>query len=214
MIAGGTELLRAVVTVGSELIGSATTGVLLADADGRLEVAATSDDTATVLEVLQAGIGEGPCVDSYRSGDVITVGDVRDEPDWPTFRAAAVTQGVLAVHSVPLRLRDDTIGSMNLFRRDPGSWSEADTSAARALADLATIGILQSREADRAEARSAQLQHALDSRVVIEQAKGFVALRRDMSPAEAFELIRTHARQNRQPLGEVAEQIVSRRLEL
>jgi GAF domain-containing protein len=213
-VIAGADLLRAVVTVAGELILSTTTGVLLADAGDRLEIAATSDDTATVLELLQAGVGEGPCVDSYRRGDVVSVDDIRDEAEWPVFRDAAVAQGVLAVHSVPLRLREATVGSMNLFRSTAGAWTDADTSAAQALADLATIGILQSREVDRAHERSEQLQHALDSRVLIEQAKGFVAVRRDMSPAEAFDVIRAHARQSRQPLGEVAEQIVSRRLEL
>jgi GAF domain-containing protein len=202
------------VTLAGELLPSATTGVLLADADDGLEIAAASDDTATMLEVLQAGLREGPCVDSYRSGDVVTVDDLRAEVAWPVFRDAALAQGVLATHSVPLRTPDATVGSMNLFRSTAGRWTDADTAAAQALADLATIGILQSREVDRAHERTEQLQHALDSRVLIEQAKGFVAVRRDMSPREAFDVIRAHARQSRQPLGEVAEQIVSRRLEL
>ena len=208
------DLLQELAEQCGELVGSTATGILLADPGDHLEVVASSDESANIVEVLQLAGGAGPCVECYRRGRVVTIADIASDATWPEFRDSATEQGFRSVHAVPLRLRKSTIGSMNLFRAEGGDWSPEDAEAAQALADVATIGILQARAADRAQELNVQLQHALDSRVVLEQAKGFVAYRRGVSLGEAFQLIRGHARQNRQRLGDVAQQIVSRRLEL
>jgi GAF domain-containing protein len=133
---------------------------------------------------------------------------------WEPFRAAAHEQGYRSVHAFPMRLRQITIGSLNLFQEHTGQLDAGDAETAQALADMATIGILQARTLEQASELSSQLQHALNSRVVIEQAKGFVAYRRGISLPEAFELIRATARASRQPLSELAQQIISRQIEL
>jgi hypothetical protein len=133
---------------------------------------------------------------------------------WPRFAATAADSGYRSVHLIPLRLRDDTLGSMNLFRADEGPLNDADAVAARALTDVATISILQQRTTDHALVTQGQLQRALDSRVAIEQAKGYVAQSLDVDMDTAFQRIRAHARGNNLTLAEVARAVVTQELVL
>jgi len=208
------ELLQGLAERCGELLGASATGILLADRDGRLEVVAASNESSDLLEVLQLAAGEGPCIECYRRGEAASVPDISALDRWGPFREAAEEQGYRSVYAFPMRLRQTTIGSLNLFQEHTGQLHGSDAETAQALADMATIGILQARTLEEASQLSAQLQHALNSRVVIEQAKGFVAYRRGISLPEAFDLIRKRARETRQPLSELAQRIISRQIEL
>src|SRR4051812_25781491 len=208
------ELLQGLAEQCGALLGASAAGILLADKGGRLEVVAASNESSDVLEVMQLAAGEGPCIECYRRGEPVSVPDISRLERWDPFRAAAQEQGFRAVYAFPMRLRQTTIGSLNLFQEQPGQLDRGDAETAQALADMATIGILQARTLEEASQLTAQLQHALNSRVVIEQAKGFVAYRRGISLPEAFELIRRRARESRVPLSELAQRIISRQIEL
>jgi transcriptional regulator with GAF, ATPase, and Fis domain len=194
-----------------ELLEINAAGLLLAGADGTLRLVAASTEQARVVELLQLQHDEGPCPDSFRTGVAVIVSDIRSPAAvarWPRFAAAAAELGVAGVHSLPMRLRDQVIGTLNLFTRVPGSLEPAVARAARALVDVATIGILQERAIRERELVAGQLQTALNSRVVIEQAKGILAERLQTSPDEAFLLLRRYARNHNQALTELAGDVI------
>jgi hypothetical protein len=208
------DLLQTLVDRSSVVLDVADVGILLANTDGALEVVAATDERSQLIELMQLREG-GPCVESYQTGRRVAVPDIRgDENRWPLFRQRALDQGFAAVHCYPMRLRTETIGSLNLFGDVAGAMSATSAVAAQALADVATIGILQSRAVRAGDLVRQQLQHALDSRVVIEQAKGVVSYQRRVATDEAFTLIRSFARSNRRSILAVATEIVERRLTL
>jgi GAF domain-containing protein len=194
-----------------ELLEIDAAGLLLAGADGALRLVAASTEQARVVEVLQLQHDEGPCPDSFRTGLAVIVGDI-GSPEaaarWPRFAPAAAQLGLAGVHSLPMRLRDQVIGTLNLFSTAPGGLDPAVARAARALVDVATIGILQERAIRERELVAGQLQVALNSRVVIEQAKGVLAERLQTSPDEAFLLLRRYARNHNQALTELAGDVI------
>jgi transcriptional regulator with GAF, ATPase, and Fis domain len=178
-------------------------------------VVASTDERSQLVELMQLGEGGGPCVECFTSGLAIAIPDIAAARDrWAQFCDAALAQGFHALHAIPLRLREKTIGSLNLFREQTGELGEFDIAAAQALADVATIGILQERAVRESDIITQQLQRALDSRVIIEQAKGVVAYVNDVPVDEAFRLIRAYARDHQRGLVDVAADIVQRRLRL
>jgi GAF domain-containing protein len=194
-----------------ELLEIDAAGLLLAGADGTLRLVAASTEQARVVELLQLQHDEGPCPDSYRTGLAVVVSDIRSPEAaarWPRFAAAAAGVGVVGVHSLPMRLRDQVIGTLNLFSGTPGGLDPEVARAARALVDVATIGILQERAIRERELVAGQLQVALNSRVVIEQAKGILAERLQTSPDEAFLMLRRYARNNNHALTELAASVI------
>jgi GAF domain-containing protein len=145
---------------------------------------------------------QGPCVDCFHSGQPVSVTDLPSAGRWPRFTAAAAEAGFAAVHAVPMRLRTETIGALNFFSTQPGAIEESKLRLGQALADVATIGLLQQRAIHRRDALTEQLQTALNGRVLIEQAKGVLAERLGMSVEDAFNVLRQAARgQNRQLSG-------------
>lgn len=208
------ELLQLLVDSTRELFDVAAAGIMLSDLDDRLELIASTDESARVAELLQLATGVGPCVTCFTEGRAVSVPDIASDRDWPEFGVRAEELGFRSLHAVPLRLRDATIGSMNMFGATVGELTVADAQAAQALADVATIGILQERAVRSAVIAQEQLQRALNSRVVIEQAKGVVAYQCEVSMDAAFDLIRRYARDNRLGLGVVAERIVDRELSI
>ena len=167
--------------------------------------------TERCVELLQLQHDEGPCPDSFRTGRAVIVSDIRSpeaRARWPRFAAAAAELGLAGVHSLPMRLRDQVIGTLNLFTSTAGSLDPAVARAARALVDVATIGILQERAIRERELVAGQLQTALNSRVVIEQAKGILAERLQTSPDEAFLLLRRYARNHNHALTELAGDVI------
>jgi GAF domain-containing protein len=195
-----------------ELLDVDAAGLLLADSGGVLRLVAASTEQAKVVELFQIQNDEGPCVDCYRTGQVVAIGDIRSDPAtarWPQFAAAAAEMGFAGVHAIPMRLRDQIIGTLNLFRAAPNGLNPAVAVAARALVDVATIGILQERAVHQQEVVAGQLQVALNSRVMIEQAKGILAERLRTSPDDAFFILRRHARDHNRPLTKLAGDVIN-----
>lgn len=198
-----------------EILDTAATGILLADANGHLRVIAASSEQARLLEIFQLQNDEGPCLEAFASGQPVVDIDLRASIErWPRFTPYAVGAGYNSVYAIPMRLRGDIIGALNLFRSESGPLAEGDVALARALADLASITILQAEAATEARRRDAQLQHALDSRVLIEQAKGMLAERARIDMSTAFDLLRAHARNTNTKLTELASHIVDGRFDL
>ncbi|RKT35773.1 GAF domain-containing protein [Microbacterium sp. AG1240] len=209
------DLLQVLVEESASIFDATAAGILLVDRGGELEVIASTSERSEFVGLMQLRAGEGPCVEAIETGRVVSVEDLRDVTDrWPIFAEDARRSGFLSLHAIPMRLRDSVIGSLNLFRDRVGELNAVDAAAAKTLADIATISILQQRLVRESVVAQGQLQHALDSRVVIEQAKGFIAQRRNLDMEAAFRLIRGHARENQRRLSDVAADITSGRLEI
>jgi GAF domain-containing protein len=194
-----------------ELLEVDAAGLLLADARDALQLVAASTEQARVVELFQIQNDEGPCLECYRTGQPVIVADIASDDAtarWPRFSAAAQEMGFAAVHAIPMRLRDQVIGTLNLFSSGPDGLDPAVARAARALVDVATIGILQERASREQGIVAGQLQVALNSRVIIEQAKGIVAERLRVSPDQAFVLLRHYARSNNHPLTQLAGDVI------
>jgi ANTAR domain/GAF domain len=191
------------------LLAASAAGVVLADPRGQLRVAAASSEAAGLIELFQIQNDQGPCLDCFRSGQPVTAADLTGPvQQWPQFAAAAAGAGFRTVQALPMRLRDQVIGALNLFGSGPGLLEPADLRIGQALADVATIGLLHERNVRRTEAVAEQLQGALNSRVVIEQAKGKLAERLSIDMGQAFELLREYARNGNQRLTDVARNFV------
>jgi GAF domain-containing protein len=209
------ELLQRLVDTSARLLGANAAGLLLADEMGQLAVVASTSERTRLVELMQLDSGLGPCVEAFTSGTVIEIDDIGATADrWPAFHEGAQEQGFASVLAVPLRLRDDVIGTLNLFRAATGPMDRADVSIARGLADVATIGILHERAVREGHIARAQLQHALNSRVVIEQAKGVIAQLHSVDMDAAFTTLREYSRNNNVALRDVADLVVRRSLSL
>jgi transcriptional regulator with GAF, ATPase, and Fis domain len=193
----------------ADVLGVSAAGVLLTDQRGALRVVAASSEESRLLELLQIQIDEGPCPECFHTGRTIVVADLSAEIGrWPRFAAEAVRRGFVAVHALPMRLRAEVIGALNLFSTRPGLLDDETIRFAQALADVATIGLLQERAIRRRETLAEQLQTALNSRIVIEQAKGVIAERRQLDMDRSFALLRDAARRSSRRLSDLAEAVV------
>ena len=207
------ELMTLLAERSVELLDASAAGLLLVDPLGALQVVAATSGAAEAAELVQVQHAEGPCHDCCRTGAPVSVPDLAARREaWPSFVPVALEAGFRATHAVPLRLRGRIIGAMNLFLAATGAPGAPDRSTAQALADVATITIVQSRAIRDARIVQDQLQEALDSRVAIEQAKGVLAERLGCSVDEAFGRLRGYARGNGRRLSEVAREISERRL--
>lgn len=196
-----------------ELLDVAAAGLMLAGPDGELRVMASSSETMRMLELFEVQSQEGPCLDCYRTGEAVVNQDLtRVNGRWPRFAPEALAAGFRSVHSLPMRLRGNVIGALNLFHAGPGEMLLDDVVAAQALADVATIAILQHRAVLEAQVLNDQLQNALNSRIVIEQAKGMVGERLGLDMAQAFNVLRHHSRSNNLRLADIAAGIIGGRL--
>jgi GAF domain-containing protein len=208
------ELLDRLVADCVDLLEVSAAGILLLNRDRRLEVVASSDETSRLMEVFQLESHSGPCIDAVRTGRSVVVTDEAElTRRWPPFAAAVAGVGYTAVYALPLRLRSETIGALNLFLAVAEPLSEFDQELAQALADVATIGILQHRSVSRAAALADQLQLALNTRISVEQAKGVLAEFGGVDMGAAFEALRAFARAHQQKLSAVAQSLVSRELD-
>ena len=210
------DLLETLVGKSIELLGTDEGGLLIADpSTAQLRSVVSTDASARRLEAQQLDTRRGPSITSFEMGEPMSVDDIgTDAERWPDFRDSARAEGFRSLHSFPLRLRGTVIGVMNLFGRTPRTLDEQDVAAGQALTDVATISILQQRTLEDSVRLTQQLQHALDSRVVIEQAKGVIAHSEKVSLDEAFIILRTHARNSRRPLSEIAAEVMHRTLNL
>lgn len=205
------EFLHMLADRTADLVGAAAVGLVLADKDGRLEFMAASNENAKILELFQLQTHEGPCQEAFRTGQpVINVNLGKATPRWPRFAPLATATGFQSVHAFPMRLRNQTIGALNVFGDTAGGdFDGADIPIVQALADIAAIALLQERAIHRGAVLTEQLQGALNSRIVIEQAKGTIAQAHAISVDEAFDRIRTYARANNKKLTDVAHALVT-----
>ena len=203
------ELLTGLASRCVDLLGISAAGVMVATVQGDVRLVASSSEAMRVLELFELQAEEGPCLDAYRSGEPVghLILETGSDP-WPRFSGAALEAGFQSVSALPLRLRDVTIGALNLFSVGMAPMSKPDTMVARAFADLAAISILQHRSADERQRTNEQLSYALSSRVVIEQAKGIIAERAGIGLSEAFDRLRGHARDHNLRLTDVAQAVV------
>lgn len=199
------EFLQVVTTHTASLVDARAAGLLLADHHGRLQLMAPSDERAEMVELFQVQAVEGPCQDCFRTVTPVIQTDLREAGHrWPHFAPKAVAEGYLSVHAFPMRLRREALGVLNLFGDHVGDLSASDAATVQALADVATIGLMQQRAIRHGEVLASQLQLALNSRVLIEQAKGALAQIHGESPAEAFVRLRAYARAQQLKLSDVA----------
>jgi GAF domain-containing protein len=200
-----TELTESVCAV----LGLSGSGVTMAE-QGRLRFVTAVSQASGELERTQDEHQAGPCRDAYDTGEVVRVSDVRAESErWPEFSATATRLAVAGVAGIPMQLADVTIGALNLYSAEPRQWSDEDISVARVLADVATSYVVNASKLRQQEQLSEQLQEALESRVVIEQAKGITAYKNAVTIEAAYQLMRRHARNNNASLRLVAEAIVA-----
>jgi GAF domain-containing protein len=195
-----------------ELLDVSAAGILLANGQGELRIIAASDERTRLLELFALQHDQGPCVECYRTGAARTnIELTRPEPadGRPHFAARARETGYVRTHALPLRLRSRVIGALNLFQTAPHRLGDDDIALAQALADVATIAILQQRTLERSQVENSQLETALTSRVLVEQAKGLLAERWNTSVDDAFAAFRSYARARHLRLSELASRIVS-----
>jgi GAF domain-containing protein len=197
-----------------ELLDVGAAGVMLADENGRLRAVAASSEDTHLIEVFALQYQEGVCLDVYRHGRPEQVSTAGTVGRWPNFSKLAIAHGYGWVCGIPLRHGTENIGALNLFREKDEPLDEHDLRLGQALADAATVALLQRRETNQARRQATQLQVALDSRVLIEQAKGMLAERLGVAPDEAFGLLRGHARNHNRKLLDVAQEIVHGNVDL
>jgi GAF domain-containing protein len=189
-------------------------GLMLADPRSELRPVAASAEQVQMLELFELQSEEGPCLESYRTGVAVKAEDLEQTTGWPRFRREALAAGFRAVQALPLRLRGQVIGALNLFRAEPGALDGEELAVCQAIADVATIGVLQARAVREAQMLADQLSVALKSRVIIEQAKGVLAERESVAMDTAFRRLRRYARHHNLRLADVARDVVDRRLDL
>ena len=207
------ELLTHLTSDCARLLDIASAGLLLADPLGVLHVMAASSEQTRLLEVFQLQRDEGPCRDCFHTAVPVLVPDLQAERGrWPQFVPAALNLGFASVHAVPLRLRDNTLGALGLFGASTGELNSSDLALAQALADVASVALVQDRIAADSATINEQLQEALNSRVVLEQAKGLLAQQGGLDMISAFAVLRRYSRDHNLRLTVVAEQVVARTL--
>ena len=193
----------------TEVLGLSGSGVTMAE-DGQLRFVTAVSHASGELERNQEEQQAGPCRDAFDSGEVVRVTDVRQESTrWPEFSATATRLNVAGVAGIPMRLADEVVGALNLYADEPREWSDDDIAVAGVLAAVATSYVVNASKLRQQEQLSEQLQHALESRIVIEQAKGITSQKNAITIDQAYQLIRGHARSNNASLRTVAEAIVA-----
>ena len=209
------ELLQMLIDTCTQVLNTTAGGLLLADQQGRLQLLASTSEDADLVELVQISAQDGPCFECFTTGETVTVGDLAGMRDrWPAFVDAATAHGFASVHATPMRLREQVIGTMNLLDTKAQTLGEADVAVAQALTDVATIGLLQARLLRESHTVSEQLQSALSTRVIIEQAKGVLSAVADLSVDESFRALRAYARRTNTPLRTVAAGVVDRTLDI
>ena len=203
------ELAQQLIDSTMTLLPISAAGILLGDAAGVLHVFASSSEQSRLLELLQVEANVGPCLDAYRTGEAVHVPDLAaSSSTWPVFAERAAEYDYKAVVARPLRLRDERVGALNLFLGETGPMQQADVAVGQALADVAAVGILHQRVLSRSELVNQQLQTALSTRLIIEQAKGVLAERGSLDMDRAFNLLRSHARRTNRRLADLCRDVV------
>jgi len=184
-------------------------GVSVGDKEGRLRFVTASPDELVEIEQAQEDLQQGPCVSAWQTSEVVMVEDLRAETRWPEYVPVAVNKGYLAVNAIPLRTADGSMGSLNCYCRSPRPWSQEDGHRALLFADMAASYVVNASELQRSERIREQLQQALNSRIIIEQAKGVLSARHDISVDEAYKRLRRYTRSHNAHLHDIANAIVN-----
>jgi len=206
------DFLQRLSTDSVEILGAEAAGVMLADARGGLRLIASSDERMRLLELFELQGAQGPCLDAFSSGRPVQASAADSRARWPVFAPEASDAGFQMMCAVPLRVRTDVIGALNLFRGTDEPFTAAEMDIAQAMAEMAAIGLIQERALRERSLLAEQLQAALNSRVIIEQAKGMLAQYLTINVDDAFKLLRNYARDHNRKLSEVAGDIVSRKI--
>jgi ANTAR domain-containing protein/GAF domain-containing protein len=203
------DFLHTLATRTVELLDASAAGTMLADQRGGLQVMASSTEEVRLLELYELQNNEGPCLDCYRTGLPVARESLPAmRASWPVFTERLQEHGFTSAQAVPMRLRSETIGALNIFRTEPGLLSASDLRLGQAMAHVATVGLLQERAIAEREVLATQLQAALTSRIQLEQAKGVLAERAGLQMDEAFKVMRDYARSHNRRLGEIAAEII------
>ncbi|MBF4463024.1 MULTISPECIES: GAF and ANTAR domain-containing protein [unclassified Rathayibacter] len=203
------DFTQTLVESSATLFDAVSAGLVLADPSGALEVLASTDEDARLIELLQLDRGSGPCIRCYETGAPVVVPDTRRVDDsWAEFRELSIELDIRSAHCVPMRSRGTTIGSLNLFQAATGALDGDDIALVQAFADVATVGILHQRALRESVVTQEQLQHALDSRILIEQAKGILAYAHHITVERAFEVLRSRSRSTSTPITTLAQEII------
>lgn len=203
------EFLHVLADRSVELLDADAAGIMLGDQRGGLHQVASSTEEARLIELFEHQNNEGPCLDCFRSGQPVAREDIPSmRASWPAFTGRLEQLGFQAAQAIPMRLRTEVIGALNIFRTTPGLLSDADARLAQALADVATVGLLQQRAVTARDTLAEQLQTALNSRIVLEQAKGMIAERTGLQMGEAFQVLRDYARKHGDKLSDVAVRVI------
>jgi GAF domain-containing protein len=208
------QLLDRLCTDIAEILEVDGAGVMLEDEGGALRFVAASDATVRHIEALQIELDEGPCRHAYDTGEVTQIADLEHDKRFPHFSPRAVAVGMASVQSYPLKTDDQCVGALNVYSAQPAAFDDEDAETGMLLADIATTYIINSRTLRESYKVAGQLQRALDSRVVIEQAKGKLSEQLAVSVKDAFEIMRTHARNNGRKLHDIAAEVVEGTLKL
>jgi GAF domain-containing protein len=195
-----------------EILRAAAAGVMLADGRGGLRLIASSDERMRLLELFELQGAQGPCLDAYSTGRTVQANAAESRIRWPVFAPEACDAGFQLMCAVPLRVRTDVIGALNLFRGSNEPFTGTEMAIAQAMAEMAAIGLIQERAARERNLLASQLQAALNSRVIIEQAKGMISEYLTMTVDDAFKLLRNYAHYHNRRLSEVASDVVERRI--
>lgn len=204
------DLLTTLCERAVEIVDAKASGVWLADGNGNLQAVAASDKSTELLELLEMEYAHGPCIDAFRTNSVIMIDNLDHHAEtWPRFVRLARKQHLRSVLSVPLRVGSEAIGAFSLLHNRLIAFGDRDVQIAETLAGFAAFGIRSGRAMDRTQQKVVQLQHALNSRIVIEQAKGMLAAQADVSPSMAFEALRGYARSNSRKVHQICEEIIN-----
>lgn len=207
------DLLSTLMTSCTTIFDAQAGGILVADAVGDLELVASTSEEAHIVETIIIDAGAGPCIDAFTSGTIVSISDIAADGDaWPAFQAAALDQGFHSSHAIPMRIRGTVMGVMSLLSTTAGALNAADARVAQSLADIATLGVVHERTFRQPQAISEQFHLALDTRILVEQAKGALSARSSMNIAEAFDALRDYARSNGVSLRQVASDTIAQRL--
>jgi transcriptional regulator with GAF, ATPase, and Fis domain len=206
------EFLHGLCADAVQVVGAETAGVMLADSRGGLRLLASSEERMRILELFELQSQQGPCLDAFRTGNTVTATASDGQRLWPLFAPQAAERGFRFMCALPMQLRGTTVGALNLFRATDDPFAETDLEVAQAMAKVATTGLVQRRSLAESRLIGEQLQGALQSRIAIEQAKGALSEYLNVSVDEAFQRLRSQARNTNQKLSDVARDVANNRL--
>jgi GAF domain-containing protein len=181
---------------------------MIADEENNLRYVAASNETSHAMEEAQSEAGQGPCVAAFVTNHTTTIDDVRGDDRWPLIREPFVRHGIISVLGVPVRLGGVPVGSLDVFLDEPHKWDDSERAALNRYSDVVEATLGAALAAHRAGELAGQLQYALDYRIVIERAVGFLMAKQGVDPVRAFDLLRRAARSQRRKVAEVAQYLL------